>query len=85
MVFGTTVAVVVDGGRGTEARELRSMPAIIAAAATFLIGQMFAPMQTSLGELLARRIDGRIYARLIRASLSGWILPTSLLKSRMRQ
>ena len=43
--------------------------AFVLAASAFVVQQILAPLQASLGELLARRIDGRVYGRLIRASL----------------
>ena len=39
------------------------------AAAGFVVLQIVAPLQVSLGELLSRRVDGQVYDRLIAASL----------------
>ena len=39
------------------------------AAASFVVQQIAAPLQVSLGELLSRRVDGQVYDRLIAASL----------------
>jgi ATP-binding cassette subfamily B protein len=67
IMIGRVPAAVVGGVGSAEWRNL--VAAFILAAAAFLTQQILAPMQASLGELLARRVDGRVYQRLIAASL----------------
>ena len=67
VMIGRVPAAVVGGVGSTEWRDL--VAAFVLAAVAFLTQQILAPMQASLGELLARRIDGRVYQRLIGASL----------------
>ncbi|MCX2926049.1 ABC transporter ATP-binding protein [Streptomyces sp. NEAU-W12] len=47
------------------------MAVFVVASAAFALQQVMAPFQEVLGELVARRIDGRLYDRLITASLQG--------------
>ncbi len=62
------VPAAVTGGLGSA--EWQSLVwAFVLAAAAFVAQQILAPLQVSLGELMARRIDGRVYGRLIGASL----------------
>lgn len=57
----------VDGGLDSTAwREL--VPVFAAAAGIFVLQQVLAPAQLSLGELLARRIDGTVVDDVMRAS-----------------
>jgi ATP-binding cassette subfamily B protein len=67
VMIGRVPAAVTGGVGSAEWRDL--VAAFVLAAVAFLIQQILAPMQASLGELLARRIDGRVYQRLIAASL----------------
>jgi ATP-binding cassette subfamily B protein len=68
VMIGRVPAAVVGGVGSAEWRDL--VGAFGVAAAAFLIQQILAPLQASLGELLARRVDGRAHQRLIDASLS---------------
>ena len=43
--------------------------AFVLAAAAFVAQQILAPLQNALGELMARRVDGQVFERLIDASL----------------
>ena len=43
--------------------------AFVAAAAAFVVAQILGPLQNALGELMARRVDGTVYQRLVAASL----------------
>ena len=62
------VPAAVDAGVGsTEWTAL--VVAFGIAAAAFVAQQILAPLQASLGELMARRVDGHVYDRLIAASL----------------
>lgn len=62
------VPAAVAGGVGSPAwDELIVWFAV--AAAGFVVLQIVAPLQVSLGELLSRRVDGQVYDRLIAASL----------------
>jgi ATP-binding cassette, subfamily B, bacterial len=55
---------------GVGSREwLELVAAFIASASVFVAAQILGPLQTALGELMARRVDGRVYQRLIGASL----------------
>jgi ATP-binding cassette subfamily B protein len=67
VMIGRVPAAVVGGVGSPEWRNL--VTAFIIAAVAFLTQQILAPMQASLGELMARRIDGRVYRRLIGAAL----------------
>ena len=72
-VLGTSVMIgrvpaAVAGGVGSG--EWRALViSFVLAASAFLLEQLLCPIKVSLGELLARRIDGLIYHRLIHASL----------------
>ncbi len=72
-VLATSVMIghvpeAVAGGVGSS--EWQALVwAFVLAAAAFVGQQILAPLQVSLGELLTRRIDGRVYGRLIGASL----------------
>ncbi len=62
------VPAAVSGGVGSS--EWQSLVgAFVLAAAAFVTQQIIGPAQAALGELLARRIDGRIVERLITAAL----------------
>jgi ATP-binding cassette subfamily B protein len=62
------VPAAVTGGLGSPAwNELVVWFGL--AAAAFVVQQIVAPLQVSLGELLSRRVDGQVYDRLIAASL----------------
>jgi ATP-binding cassette subfamily B protein len=67
VMIGRVPAAVAAGVGSPEWRTL--VVSFVLAAAAFLLDQLIAPVRVSLGELLARRIDGQIYRRLIRASL----------------
>jgi ATP-binding cassette, subfamily B, bacterial len=67
IMIGRVPAAVVGGVGSAEWRDL--VMAFGVAAATFLAQQILAPTQAALGELLARRIDGWVFQRLIGASL----------------
>jgi ATP-binding cassette subfamily B protein len=67
MMIGHVPAAVGDGVGSAAWWDL--VATFVVAAVAFLAGQILAPVQTSLGELLARRVDGRVYRRLIRAAL----------------
>jgi len=68
VMIGRVPAAVTGGVGSPEWRNL--VASFMVAAAAFLVQQILAPMQESFGELLARRVDGRVYQRLIGASLS---------------
>jgi ATP-binding cassette, subfamily B, bacterial len=62
------VPAVVDAGVGSA--EWTALVSVFGLAAiAFVAQQILAPLQASLGELMARRVDGLVYARLIGASL----------------
>jgi ATP-binding cassette subfamily B protein len=62
------VPAAVGGGLGSGA--WHSLVAVFAiAAAAFVAQQLAAPFATSLGELVARRIDGQVYDELMTAAL----------------
>lgn len=67
VMIGRVPAAVIGGVGSAEWRDL--VLAFSLAAVAFLTQQILAPTQAALGELLARRIDGRVYQRLIGASL----------------
>jgi ATP-binding cassette, subfamily B, bacterial len=67
VMIGRVPSAVIGGVGSAEWRDL--VTAFVLAAVAFLAQQILAPTQASLGELLARKIDGRIYERLIGASL----------------
>ena len=72
-VLATSVMIgfVPDAVRaGVGSAEWRDLVvAFVAAASVFVAAQILGPLQTALGELMARRVDGRIYERLVAASL----------------
>ncbi|MCG5211969.1 ABC transporter ATP-binding protein [Streptosporangium sp. KLBMP 9127] len=74
-VVGTSVLlgrVSAAVAAGTASAEWSAMAtAFLAASAAFSVQQALAPVQNALGELVARRIDGRIFDRLIAAALRG--------------
>lgn len=60
----------VRGGVGSP--EWRNLVlAFVSAAAVFVAAQILGPLQAALGELMARRVDGVVYRRLVGASLRG--------------
>ncbi|MGA3058286.1 MAG: ABC transporter ATP-binding protein [Candidatus Limnocylindrales bacterium] len=62
------VPEAVAGGLGSP--EWRALViAFVVAAVAFVAQQILAPFQIALGELMARRVDGKIHQRLIVASL----------------
>lgn len=62
------VPAAVEGG--VESAAWTSLITVfVVAAITFVGQQLLAPLQTSIGELLARRIDGRVYDELMAAAL----------------
>ena len=67
VMIGRVPGAVSDGVGSAEWRDL--VAAFMAAAAAFVGQQILSPFQASLGELLARRVDGHVYQRLIGASL----------------
>jgi ATP-binding cassette subfamily B protein len=72
-ILGTSIMIgrvpaAVAGGVGSAEWGALVVSFVLAASA-FLVEQLLAPIKVSLGELLARRIDGQIYRRLIHASL----------------
>ena len=67
VMIGRVPAAVTGGVGSAEWQAL--VWAFVVAASAFVVQQILAPLQASLGELLARRIDGRIFGRLIGASL----------------
>ena len=67
LMIGRVPAAVV-GGVGSPAWDELVVWFALAAAA-FVVQQIVAPLQVSLGELFSRRIDGQVYDRLIAASL----------------
>ncbi len=58
----------VAGGVGSSEWQTLVLWFFLAAAA-FVAQQILAPLQVALGELLARRVDGKVHGRLIGASL----------------
>ena len=72
-VLATSVMIgfvpdAVRGGVGSP--EWRNLViAFVGAASAFVVTQILGPLQVALGELMARRVDGRIYQRLVGASL----------------
>ena len=63
------VPAAIDGGFGSAAWS-SLVSAFVLGAVTFVAQQILAPLATALGELLARRIDGQVYAELMSSSLS---------------
>jgi ATP-binding cassette subfamily B protein len=62
------VPAAVSGGIGS-AEWASLVVAFVVAASAFVAQQIVAPLQAALGELLARRIDGCVFQRLIGSSL----------------
>jgi ATP-binding cassette subfamily B protein len=62
------VPAAVTGGVGS-AEWVSLVVAFVLAACAFVAQQIVAPLQAALGELLARRVDGLVFQRLIGASL----------------
>ncbi len=67
VMIGLVPAAVTGGVGSAEWTSL--VTAFVLAASAFVAQQILAPFQAALGELLARRVDGRVFARLIAASL----------------
>jgi ATP-binding cassette subfamily B protein len=68
VVLGRVPAAVAGGPGSAAWTELAT--AFGAAAAAFVVQQIVAPIQSSLGELVARGIDGRVFGDLMAAALS---------------
>ncbi|GAA0379138.1 multidrug ABC transporter permease [Acrocarpospora corrugata] len=67
VVLGRVPSAVRDG---LDSAAWDSLVAVfVVAAAAFVGQQIFAPLQSTLGELLARRIDGQVYDELMGAAL----------------
>ncbi|WP_198545958.1 ATP-binding cassette domain-containing protein [Actinacidiphila yeochonensis] len=64
------IPAAVAAGTGS-ARWTAVLAAFAVAAAAFTGQQLVAPFQAALGELVARRVDGRLFDRLIAAALRG--------------
>ncbi|MHC3470970.1 ATP-binding cassette domain-containing protein [Streptomyces sp. 7R007] len=69
VMVGRVPGAVADGA-GT-ARWSGVLGAFLVASAAFTAQQMLAPVQSALGELVARRVDGALFGRIIEASLRG--------------
>ena len=67
VMIGRVPAAVTAGVGSAEWTAL--VLAFVLAAAAFVATQILAPLQSGLGELLARRVDGIVFRRLIAASL----------------
>ncbi|MGZ6273378.1 MAG: ABC transporter ATP-binding protein [Candidatus Limnocylindrales bacterium] len=67
VMIGRVPAAVAAGVGSAEWNSL--VTAFVLAALAFVAQQIIAPLQAALGELLARRVDGRVFERLISASL----------------
>jgi ATP-binding cassette, subfamily B, bacterial len=67
VMIGRVPAAVTGGVGSGEWQAL--VWAFVLAASAFVAQQILAPLQASLGELMVRRVDGRVYGRLIGASL----------------
>jgi ATP-binding cassette subfamily B protein len=67
IMIGRVPAAVAAGVGSPEWTAL--VLAFVLAATAFVATQILAPLQTGLGELLARRVDGLVFRRLIAASL----------------
>jgi len=63
------VPAAVSGGLGSAAWHTL-LAAFIPALSVFFLLQLLTPVQAALGELMARRVDGEVFGRLMRASLS---------------
>jgi ATP-binding cassette subfamily B protein len=66
LMLGRIAAVLGTGGTAGHWRGVYT--AFAGAAAAFVVQQVLAPLQTSLGELAARRVDQRIAGRLMAAA-----------------
>lgn len=67
LVLGKVPAAVTGGLDSAQWREL--VPAFAAAASIFVLQQVLAPVQVSLGVLLARRVDATVVDDLMAASM----------------
>jgi ATP-binding cassette subfamily B protein len=67
VMIGRVPAAVASGVGSPEWTAL--VLAFVLAAAAFVTTQILAPLQAGLGELMARRVDGLVFRRLIAASL----------------
>ena len=67
VMIGHVPAAVAAGVGSSQWTDL--VVSFVLAAAAFVATQILAPLQAGLGELLARRIDGKVFRRLIAASL----------------
>src|SRR5439155_11612505 len=67
VVLGKVPAAVTGGLGSPQWREL--VPVFTAAAGIFVLQQVLAPSQVSLGVLLARRVDGMVVDELMAASM----------------
>ncbi len=67
VLIGRVPAAVRDGVGSGEWDAL--VVAFVVAAAAFVLLQVLTPLQAALGELLARRVDGTVYDRLMASSL----------------
>ncbi len=67
VMIGFVPNAVVGGVGSAEWRSL--VLAFVAAASVFVAAQILGPLQTALGELMARRVDGSVYQRMVAASL----------------
>jgi ATP-binding cassette subfamily B protein len=67
VMIGRVPAAVTGGVGSAEWNSL--VVAFVLAAVAFVAQQIIAPLQAALGELLARKIDGRVFERLIGAAL----------------
>jgi ATP-binding cassette subfamily B protein len=67
LMIGQVPAAVAGGVGSAEWQSLVTW--FVLAAAAFVAVQILAPLQVALGELMARRVDGKVYGRLIAASL----------------
>jgi ATP-binding cassette subfamily B protein len=68
VMLGRVPAAVAAGPDSPQWRAV--VVAFVLASAAFAGQQMVAPLQTSLGELIARRVDGQVFDRLMTASLA---------------
>jgi ATP-binding cassette subfamily B protein len=68
VMLGRVPAAVAAGPDSPQWRAV--VVAFVFAAAAFAGQQLLAPLQTSLGELVARRVDGQVFDRLMAASLA---------------
>lgn len=68
IMLGELPSAVHAGSQSAAWREL--LPSFVVCAGAVLGQQILAVIQTSLGELIARRVDGAVFQRLMTASLS---------------